>query len=30
MIVIGITNAIIAPVLTGIGFIIIALFLKKK
>ncbi len=29
MIAIGITNAIIAPALTGVGFIIIALILKK-
>jgi hypothetical protein len=29
MIVVGMTNAIIAPILTGVGFIIIALILKK-
>jgi hypothetical protein len=29
MIVAGITNTIIAPILTGIGFIIIVLILKK-
>jgi hypothetical protein len=29
MIVVGMANAIIAPILTGVGFIIIALILKK-
>lgn len=29
MIVVGITNTIITPILTGIGFIIIVLILKK-
>ncbi len=30
MVFLGISNAILPPVLTGIGFIIIAWFLKKK